>query len=149
MVLLGLMRGRSTGTRLAAFSKLSLKIWVTICPPAAAGLRTLPPCETVTLPACSLASASGTTLYRPAASTTVNPCRRKAARNCWKAAAGVTARSVTSVSCPFTRGSTTTLRPVMVAMVRATASMSAPAKLSVTGSPGRTLPVSVPIAVWA
>jgi hypothetical protein len=45
------------------------------------------------------------------------------------------------VDLPFTRGSTTTLRPVMVAMVRATASISALAKFSVTGSPGRTLEV--------
>ena len=38
---------------------------------------------------------------------------------------------------PFTRGSTTTSRPVTTAMVRATASMSALAKLSVIGSPRR------------
>ena len=72
-----------------------------------------------------------------------------AARNCWKAAAGETARSVTRLSWPFTRGSTTTLRPVMVAMVRATASISALAKFRVTGSPARTLPVPVSMAVWA
>ncbi len=34
-------------------------------------------------------------------------------------------------------------------MVRATASMSAPAKFSVTGSPGRTLDGAAPVAVWA
>src|SRR5690606_26339588 len=62
---------------------------------------------------------------------------------------GGTARSVTRLSWPLTRGSTTTLRPVMVAMVRATASISALAKFSVTGSLGRTLPVAVLIAVWA
>ncbi len=139
MVLFGLMSGRSTGTRLAAFSKFSLKICVTTCPPA--GARPDGPWVTVTASACSLASASGTTLYRPADSTTVKPCSRSAARNCWNAAWGGTAFSVTSVSWPFTRGSTTTLRPVMVAMVRATASMSAPAKFSVTGSLARTLPV--------
>ena len=62
---------------------------------------------------------------------------------------GGTARSVIRVSWPLTRGSTTTLRPVMVAMVRATASISALAKLSVTGSPARTLLVPVPTAVCA
>ena len=63
------------------------------------------------------------------------------------AAMGGTARSVISVSWPLTRGSTTTLRPVMVAMVRATASISALAKFSVTGSLWRTLPVPVFTAV--
>src|SRR6218665_3200276 len=121
MVLFGLISGRSTGTRLAAFSKSSLKICVTICPPP--GVLPVLPCATLTLPPCCLASASGTTLYRPAAST--------------------------RLSWPLTRGSTTTLRPVMVAMVRATASMSALAKFSVTGSPARTLLVPVSIAVWA
>ena len=38
---------------------------------------------------------------------------------------------------PLTRGSTTTLRPVMIAMVRATASISALAKFNVTGPPAR------------
>ena len=38
---------------------------------------------------------------------------------------------------PLTRGSTTMLRPVMAAMVRATASMSALTKFSVTGSRDR------------
>jgi hypothetical protein len=38
---------------------------------------------------------------------------------------------------PFTRGSTTMLRPVMAAIVRATASISALAKFSVIGSPRR------------
>ena len=69
MVLFGLISGRSTGTRLAAFSKLSLKICVTICPPPV--LAGAPPCQTRTLLPCSLPSASGTTLYRPPASTTV------------------------------------------------------------------------------
>ncbi len=59
MVLLGLISGRSTGTRLAAFSKLSLKIWVTIWLPTAARGA---PLVTLTPPPCSLASASGTTL---------------------------------------------------------------------------------------
>ena len=49
------------------------------------------------------------------------------------ACVGVTGEVVTTVIVPLTRGSTTTLRPVMVAMVRATASISALAKLSVTG----------------
>ena len=44
---------------------------------------------------------------------------------------------------PRTRGSTTTLRPVMVAMVRATASISAPTKFRVTGSVGRVCAVAV------
>ena len=58
IVLLGLISGRSTGTRLLAFSKLSLKIWVMIWLPAA------PPVlgAMVTAPPCSLPSASGTTL---------------------------------------------------------------------------------------
>ncbi len=60
IVLFGLMSGRSTGTRLAAFSKLSLKICVTICPPP--GALPEPPWVTVTDPDWSLASASGTTL---------------------------------------------------------------------------------------
>ncbi len=145
MVLFGLMSGRSTGTRLAAFSKFSLKICVTICPPA--GARPDGPWVTATVAACSLASASGTTLYRPADSTTVKPCRRSAARNCSKALAGETARSVTRLSWPLTRGSTTTLRPVMVARVRATASMSAPEKFSVTGSLGSTLPVCADVCL--
>ena len=56
MVLLGLIRGRSTGTRLFTFSWLSLKICVTICPvpPGTA------PADTVLV--WSLASASGTTV---------------------------------------------------------------------------------------
>jgi hypothetical protein len=54
-----------------------------------------------------------------------------------KAAAGWIARSVTRFIVPFTRGSTTTSRPVTTAMVRATASMSALEKLSVIGSPRR------------
>ena len=132
MVLFGLMSGRSTGTRLLAFSKLSLKICVAICPPCS--VVPVPPCDTPTLAACSLASASGTTLYSPAASTTVKPCRRSAARNWSNATAGGTGRSATRLIWPLTRGSTTTLRPVMVAMVRATASISALAKFRVTGS---------------
>ena len=56
MVLLGLIRGRSTGTRLFTFSWLSLKICVTICP-VPAGTA---PADTALL--CSLASASGTTV---------------------------------------------------------------------------------------
>ncbi len=44
----------------------------------------------------------------------------------------------------MTRGSTTRLRPVSVAMVRATDSISALAKLSVIGSPAR----SVGLPVW-
>ena len=149
MVLFGLISGRSTGTRLLAFSKLSLKICVTICPPwGTPALLVAPPCETATLAACSLASASGTTLYRPAASTTVKPCKRSAARNWSKAWAVGTGRSVTRFSVPLTRGSTTTLRPLMVAMVRATASISAPTKFSVTGSPARTAVPGV-MLVWA
>ena len=54
-----------------------------------------------------------------------------------KAVSGGSGLSVISVMAPFTRGSTTTLRPVMVAMVRATASMSALTKFRVTGSPRR------------
>jgi hypothetical protein len=47
------------------------------------------------------------------------------------------ARSVTRFMVPFTRGSTTTSRPVTTAMVRATDSMSALVKFSVIGSPRR------------
>ena len=53
------------------------------------------------------------------------------------ASAGLTGAVLVSVMVPFTRGSTTTLRPVMVAMVRATASISALAKSSVTLPPLR------------
>ena len=65
----------------------------------------------------------------------VKPCRRKAARNWFMATVGDTGFSVTSVIVPLTRGSTTTLAPEMVAMVRATASMSALLKFKVIGSP--------------
>ena len=65
------------------------------------------------------------------------PCRRSAAENWSKAAPGDTGRSVCRFIVPFTRGSTTTSRPVMTAMVRATASISALVKLSVIGSPRR------------
>jgi hypothetical protein len=47
------------------------------------------------------------------------------------------------------RGSTTTLLPVMVAIVRAMDSMSALAKFRVTGSPGRMLAVPALTAVCA
>jgi hypothetical protein len=57
------------------------------------------------------------------------------ARNWLYATAGATGFSVVRVMVPLTRGSTTTLRPVSVAMVRATASMSALVKFSVIGSP--------------
>src|SRR6218665_1570974 len=147
MVLFGLISGRSTGRRLAAFSKSSLKICVTICPPP--GVLPVLPCATLTLPPCCVASPSGPTLYRPAASTSVQPCSRSAARNCSKAAAGVTARSVTRLSWPLTRGSTTTLRPVMVAMRRAPAWMWAWERFGVAGPRARTLLVPVSIAVWA
>jgi hypothetical protein len=93
--------------------------------------------EVLTVLLCSLASASGTTLYRPSASTTAKPCSRSAEANWLNAAPGWMARSVTKFMVPFTRGSTTTSRPVTTAMVRATASMSALAKFSVMGSPRR------------
>src|SRR5690606_34161357 len=63
--------------------------------------------------------------------------RRSVARNWLKAAAGGTGRSVARFMVPFTRGSTTMLRPVIAAIVRATASISALTKLSVTGSVAR------------
>ena len=91
----------------------------------------------MTAPPCSLASASGTTLQQAADSTTVKPGRRSVARNWLKAAAGGTGRSVVRLIVPLTRGSTTMLRPVMAAMVRATASISALTKFSVTGSLAR------------
>ncbi len=56
MVLFGLISGRSTGTRLFAFSWLILKICVMIWSPRRARRRT------DTVPDCSFASASGTTL---------------------------------------------------------------------------------------
>src|SRR5450830_1714235 len=135
MVLFGLIRGRSTGTRLLAVSQLSRKIWVTIWLPA--GLRlSVSLLEMVTGPPCSLASASGTTLYRPLASTTVKPCRRSVARNCSQATAGETGFSLVRVRVPLTRGSITRLRPVITPRVRATPSISALVKFRVTGSPG-------------
>ncbi len=74
IVLFGLISGRSTGTRLFAFSWFSLKI----CEITWSPRRDTSPTDTV--PVCSFASASGTTLYRPATSTTVKPRPRKAAR---------------------------------------------------------------------
>ncbi len=74
IVLLGLIKGLSTATRLFGFSWLSLKIWVSTWSPRVAGG------PTSTVPACSLASASGTTLSKPATSTSVNPKPRRAAR---------------------------------------------------------------------
>jgi hypothetical protein len=56
IVLFGLISGRSTGTRLFAFSWLRRKIWVRIWSPRR------PAAPTSTVPVCSLASASGTTL---------------------------------------------------------------------------------------
>src|SRR3569833_4178832 len=70
----------------------------------------------------------------PPESTTVKPDSRSAARNWLYADSGDTGLSVLSVIVPFTRGSTTMLRPVIAAIVRATASMSALTKFSVTGS---------------
>ena len=126
MVLLGLIKGRSTGTRLLAVSWLSRKICVMIWP-LAAGTA---PADTV--PLCSLASASGTTKYSPEESTSAKPCVRSWVENCLNAWVGVTGEVVTKVIVPLTRGSTTTLRPVMTAMVRATASISAFKKFRVT-----------------
>ena len=131
MVLLALISGRSTGTRLLADSWLRRKIWVVIWLPTAAPGTASP---TVTPALCSLASASGTTLYRLPDSTSVKPCRRNAARNWLMAAARLTGFSVTRIMVPLTRGSTTTSTPMMPAMVRATASISALTKFSVTGS---------------
>ena len=128
MVLLGLMRGRSTGTRLLAFSWFSLKIWVMIWPL----LVGTAPAETALL--CSLASASGSTVYSPDDSTRAKPWVRSCTANRRKAWAGGTGIWLDSETVPLTRGSTTTLCPDKVAKVRATASMSALTKLSVTGS---------------
>ncbi len=127
MVLLGLIKGRRIGTRLLAFSCVRRKIWVWIWPPPALGRA---PIETA--PLCSLASASGITSTMPALSTSAKPCVRSCAANRRSACAGETGVVLVSVMVPLTRGSTTTLRPVMVAMVRATASISALAKSSVT-----------------
>jgi hypothetical protein len=89
---------------------------------------------TDTAPPWSLASASGTTLSSPPDSTTVKPDSLRVATNWLNAAVGDTGRSVLSVMVPFTRGSTTMLRPLIAAMVRATASISALTKFRVTGS---------------
>ena len=128
MVLLGLISGRRMGTRLLAFSCVRRKIWVWIWPPP----RTAP---ADTAPPCSLASPSGSTSTMPAFSTSAKPCVRSWAPNRRSASAGETGVVLVSVSVPRTRGSTTTLRPVSVAMVRATASISALAKSSVTLPP--------------
>ena len=130
MVLLGLISGRRIGTRLLAFSCVRRKICVWIWPPP----RTAP---ADTAADCSLASASGTTSTMPRLSTSAKPCVRNWAPNRRMASAGLTGAVLVSVMVPFTRGSTTTLRPVMVAMVRATASISALAKSSVTLPPLR------------
>ena len=74
MVLLALISGRSTATRLFGLSWLSWKICVMIWSP-----RT-PTSPTDTLPVCSLASASGTTFSRPPFSTIVKPRPRSADR---------------------------------------------------------------------
>ena len=139
MVLLGLISGRSTATRLLAFSKLSLKMCVTTCPAGAvAGAGGVPTGlgTSVTPPPCNLASASGTTLYRPLLTTMLKPCSRRVAKNWSQATAGDTGFSVLRLMLPLTRGSTTRLRPVKPARVRATASMSALTKLSTMGWPG-------------
>ena len=138
MVLLGLISGRSTATRLLAFSKLSLKICVTTCPAGVAAAVGVPLGlgTSVTPPPCSLASASGTTLYRPLLTTMLKPCSRRVAKNWSQATAGDTGFSVLRLMLPLTRGSTTRLRPVKPARVRATASMSALTKLSTMGWPG-------------
>ena len=131
MALLGEISGLSTGSMLFADSCMSLKICVTtwLLEPSTGPAETEPP--------CILASASGTILYSPEASTTAKPCTRSCDENWPKATSGATGFSVMSVRVPLTRGSTTTLRPVMVAIVRATASISALTKFSVTGSPRR------------
>ena len=74
IVLLGVISGRSTATRLLAFSCCRRNTWVMIWSP----LRDTSPIETV--PVCSLASASGTTFSSPPDSTTVKPSPRSAAR---------------------------------------------------------------------
>ena len=57
--------------------------------------------------------------------------------------------SETKVIVPLTRGSTTTLRPVMMAMVRATASISALLKFSVIGSPRLTVGAALLVCAQA
>ena len=131
MVLLALIKGRSTGTKLLGFSWLSRKICVRIWSPRACGW---PIC---TVPACSLASASGTTFSRPAFSTTVKPRPRSAARYWRQASAGGTALSLVRLIWPRTRGSTRICRSSMVPMARETISISALAKFSVTGARAR------------
>jgi DNA-binding transcriptional ArsR family regulator len=74
IVLLGVIKGLSTGTRLFAFSWLRRKIWVMTWSPRRETA------STETVPACSFASASGTTLKMPPTSTTVKPRPRSAAR---------------------------------------------------------------------
>ena len=95
------------------------------------GLGTLVPEDIRWIPATTQARVENIVL-RPG--TTVKPDRRSVARNWLNAAAGGTGLSVESVMVPLTRGSTTMLRPVMAAMVRATASISALTKFSVTAS---------------
>ena len=65
--LLGLISGRSTATRLLAFSNCSLMIWVTSWLPGVLGA---PFSLAETPPPISLASASGTTLSKPSDCTT-------------------------------------------------------------------------------
>ena len=147
MVLLGLISGRSTATRLFGFSCVRRKICVMTWSPRAPTLPTL------TVPACSLASGSGSTFSRPALSTTVKPRPRRAARYCSQASRTGMGCSLYTVITPFTRGSTRIWRSVMAAMARVTASMSALTKFTVTG----VLPTRPPLrravlglgAVWA
>ncbi|MFT3819466.1 MAG: hypothetical protein QM750_17820 [Rubrivivax sp.] len=74
IVLLALISGRSTATRLFGFSCRSVKICVMITSPR----RPTSPTETVLV--CSLASDSGTTFSKPPVSMTAKPRPRSADR---------------------------------------------------------------------
>ena len=133
MVLLGLIKGRNTVTKLLAFSWVSLKI----CVITWALLGAVPAGTTATSPPCNLASASGKILYSPCVSIMAKPCKRSTAKNWFHATSGATGLSVDRLMVPFTRGSTTKLRLVREAKARATDSISALTKLSVMGALAR------------
>lgn len=146
--LLGGTIGRSTGTRLAAFSYFSGNTRVSISPllpdaprakadtgtgplAAPAGVAAGRGSPTTALP-CSLASASGTTRVTPSTSTIAKPCSRSAPVSIDSAWPLSTGRSDTSVSLPFTRGSTRKLRLVNNDSARSTAGMSVSTKFRLT-----------------
>ncbi len=128
IALFGVISGRKMLTSCDADSYLSAYTDVTSLSPLPA-----PPPATTGEPCC-LASASGTILVTPSPSIAAKPCSRRADRSVGYTADLGTGRAETMLITPFTRGSTTKLRPVISDTALTTASMSALTKLSVTVS---------------